>query len=378
MPIFLIIASYKHSLVNFRGDMIRDMIFAGYEVHVSAPELNEEDLTRQALLELGAIPHAIELNRVSKNPLQDILTFFKFWVFLRRLRPDAVLAYTIKPVVYGLWAARLAGVTKRFALITGLGGALGGPPSFMQRLLVLLHRQAFKGLTSAIFQNSDDRAFFERHGILSKAHSSAVVNGSGVNLERFPEVPMPPGPLTFLMVARLLKAKGVEEFASTARAFREDHPQANFRLVGWHEDHEDFVSTEKLLDWQETGDIVFTGPLNDVQPEIAAASVMILPSYYPEGIPRTLLEALSTGRPIITTNTPGCRETVIDGENGYLIAPRSPEALLEACLKISTDLNELSEMGSASRKIAEARFDVTKVNVAILKILQDGFVQPHH
>lgn len=377
MPTFLVIAGYKQSLINFRGDMIRDMIAAGYEVHVAAPELQEDDITRQTLLALGAIPHAIHLKRTSRNPLQDISTFLNFWLLMRRLKPEAVLAYTAKPVVYGLWAARLAGVGKRFALITGLGGALGGAPSSMQRLLVFLHRRAFKGLTSAIFQNADDCAFFERRGLLSETLSSAVVDGSGVNLDRFPETPMPNAPLTFLMIARLLKAKGVAEFAFTARALRERHPEAKFRLVGWHENHIDFVSANDLADWQDAEDIIFTGSLNDVRPEIAGASVIVLPSYYPEGIPRSLLEALSTGRPIITTNTPGCRETVVDGENGYLIAPRSPEALLAVCLRIAEQPDQLPEMGRISRKLAETRFDVVKVNACILKILQEGLARPN-
>lgn len=373
MPSLLVVASYKQSLINFRGDLIRAMISAGYEVHVAAPELQEDDITRQSLLAWGAIPHDIPLNRVSKNPLHDISTFLMFWLLLKKLRPDAVLAYTIKPVVYGLWAARLAGVPRRYALISGLGGALGGSPSLIQRLLVFLHRRAFKGLTSVIFQNADDRAFFERHGLLSKASSSIVVSGSGVNLERYPEMPMPGRPMTFLMVARLLKTKGVAEFASAARAFRKRHPEAQFRLVGWHEDQADFVSADDLADWQNSGDLVFVGSLRDVRPEIAGASVVVLPSYYPEGIPRTLLEALSTGRPIITTNTPGCRETVMDGENGYLIPPQSSRALLEACLKISDNFDQLSEMGRISRRLAETRFDVAKVNADILKTLQDGF-----
>jgi glycosyltransferase involved in cell wall biosynthesis len=377
MPTFLVIAGYKQSLVNFRGDMICDMIAAGFEVHVAAPELQEEDSTRQTLLALGAIPHAIHLDRNGRNPLQDIQTFLNLWLLMRRLKPDAVLAYTLKPVIYGLWAARLAGVGKRFALITGLGGALGGPPSSMQRLLVFLHRQALKGITSIIFQNSDDRAFYERHGLLSWALSSAIVNGSGVNLDRFPETQIPHAPLTFLMIARLLKTKGVEEFAFTAHALRKRHPEAQFRLVGWHEDDADFVSANKLKDWQESEDLIFTGPLKDVRPEIAGASVMVLPSYYPEGIPRTLLEALSTGRPIITTDMPGCRETVVDGENGYLIVPRSPEALLAACLKVAEHPDQLSEMGRASRRLAETRFDVAKVNADILGILQDGLAHPN-
>lgn len=219
------------------------------------------------------------------------------------------------------------------------------------------------------FQNPDDQMLFKKMGILKDSVSSFVVNGSGVNVFEYAVKPFPtnnnlPTP-KFLLIARLLGDKGIREYAQAAKIIKNKHPQIQFDLVGWIDDNPNAIRQDELDGWISEGLFHYWGKLSDVKPAIAASSIYVLPSYR-EGTPRTVLEAMAMGRPIITTNAPGCRETVIDGYNGYLIPIKSVSELANAMEKFILNPELIYKMGAASRKFAEEKFDVNAVNQTML------------
>lgn len=364
----LIVASLADSLVNFRGDLIEELLACGNEVIAAAPEWSPE--TKACLESLGVKCLPVNLDRTGLNFWVD----FRFLIDLYRLmlceRPDVALYYTIKPIVYGSIAARWVGVPKRAAIITGLGFAFA--ESYTLRQLVvrsgarLLYRLAMLCTDTVFFQNPDDEADFRRYGLLHSAQRIERIGGSGVNLNRFASVKLPLEPFRFLMVGRLLVSKGVREYVQACQIVKKLYPQANFALVGWLDINPDSISMEELTTWIQGGDIEFLGHLQDVRHAIADCSVFVLPSYR-EGTPRTVLEAMSIGRAIITTDAPGCRETVINGDNGIMVPIKSASSIAEAMVYLINNPELISRMGLRSRQIAEEKFDVRKVNQIILK-----------
>jgi glycosyltransferase involved in cell wall biosynthesis len=365
----LLIASLAESLVNFRGALIKAFLRHGMDVHVAAPELLADSAVCQQLKALGVQVHNISLHRTGCNPITDVATLFSLYQLLRNIRPSHVLGYTIKPVVYGSIAARLAGVPNRYVLITGLGYAFGkedgGIHWWLGRLAQQLYRLALGGVHKVFFQNPDNEALFRRLSLLSKRIPSVVVNGSGVDIERFQKWSLPLGPPRFLLIARLLSSKGVREYAQAARILRKKYPKVCFALVGWIDNNPDAIDRSELDEWIEQEVLDYQGHLRDVRPAIEACSVYVLPSYS-EGTPRTVLEAMAMGRAIITTDAPGCRETVVDGKNGFLVPVRSVEALVQTMELFIHDDGLAASMGQRSREIAEDKYDVHKVNGKML------------
>jgi glycosyltransferase involved in cell wall biosynthesis len=363
----LLIAGYAESLINFRGPLIRALQEKGLAVHVAAPNLPDKSEIRGQLDNIGVTVHEVPLRRTSINPFFDVILIWALWRLMRRVRPQYVLAYTIKPVIYGSLAARLAGVPRHFALITGLGYAFqgDGQRDHLQALVQRLYALALARVQKVFFQNPDDEAQFRQRGILMASTPSCVVNGSGVDLGNFTVAPLPPAPVRFLLIARLLGDKGVREYAQAARRIRTAHPSVQCALVGWLDTNRDAITQAELDTWIAERDITFFGRLSDVRPAIAACNVYVLPSYR-EGTPRTVLEAMAMGRPIITTDSPGCRETVMDGDNGFLIPIKSVDALEQAMLKFIETPVLIARMGLRSRQIAEEKYDVNRVNIVML------------
>ena len=295
---------------------------------------------------------------------------------MKKVTPSYVMSYTIKPVIYGTLAAWAAKIPNRYALITGLGYAFQqveetGSPSKLQKLIHGLYKQALSKTSKVFFQNPDDLNLFEQLKLISPSTPTAVVNGSGVDVSEYDVAPLPISDdntpkLRFLLIARLLGDKGVREYAKAAKSIKAKHPQTQFDLVGWIDDNPDSIEQQELDNWIKDGTINFWGKLSDVKPAIAASSIYVLPSYR-EGTPRTVLEAMAMGRPVITTDAPGCRETVTDGVNGFLVPVKSVDGLTEAMEKFITDPALINTMGLASRKIAEEKFDVHAVNNFMLK-----------
>lgn len=299
--------------------------------------------------------------------MSDLGLLLAIYRIMRTLDVDVVLPYTVKPVIYGTIAAWLAGVPRRYALVTGLGYAFTQQrQGLLTRIIYLLYRFALSKAHKVFFQNPDDERLFRELGLLPVSVPSVVVNGSGVDVAAFTVMPLPSGLPAFLLIGRLLGDKGLREYAEAARRVRAVCPGAHFRLVGWIDTNPDAIAQSELDAWIADGTLEFLGKLDDVRPAIADCTVYVLPSFR-EGTPRTVLEAMAMGRPIITTDAPGCRETVVDGENGFLVPVKSVDALVHAMLKFIEDPTLAVRMGKCSREIAEDKYDVHKVNAVMLR-----------
>ena len=363
----LILAGFAESIAAFRGALIRDLTESGCEVHVAAPDLTWEPGLGLTLGLPNDRFHAIPLTRNGTNPLADLGTAVAIWRLMRSLRPNATMAYTIKPVIYGTIAAWLAGVSRRYALVTGLGYAFTGKrQGVLTGIIGMLYRLALGKAHKVFFQNPDDESLFRERGLLPRSVPSVVVNGSGVDVSSFSVEALPSGEQIFLMIGRLLGDKGVREYAEAARRLKARNAGVQFRLVGWIDTNPDAIIQAELDAWIAQGTLEFLGKLGDVRPAISGSTVYVLPSYR-EGTPRTVLEAMAMGRPIITTDAPGCRETVIEGENGFLVPVKSVDALVEAMQRFIDNPDLAAQMGQRSRQIAEDKYDVHKVNAVMLR-----------
>lgn len=368
----LLVAGLAESLINFRAPLITALQAKGLRVHVAAPEMPANGPVRLQLESMNLDVHEVPMLRTGTNPLADFRTAVALWRLMRQIRPSMVLGYTIKPVIYGTLAAWVAGVPKRFALITGLGYAFqgSGQRSLLQGLVQNLYRLALGRAQLVFFQNPDDLMLFVQRGILKPQTSTCVVNGSGVDVAQFAVKPLPSlssgAGVRFLLIARLLGDKGVREYAKAARMLKRTHPNVRCVMVGWIDSNPDAISQDELDEWVSDGSIEFLGRLSDVRSAIEACDVYVLPSYR-EGTPRTVLEAMAMGRPIITTDAPGCRETVVDGKNGFIVPVKDASALAQAMSKFADQSTLLQSMGVCSRQIAEEKYDVHKVNAVMLR-----------
>ncbi|MCO7639632.1 glycosyltransferase family 4 protein [Pseudomonas sp. S 311-6] len=363
----LIVASLAESLINFRGPLIQALLDKGLDVHVAAPEISKD--MHSHFQAIGVQAHEIPMQRTGTNPLKDLNTLRHLYRLIKKTRPQIFLAYTVKPVVYGLIAATLLKVPRKAALITGLGYAFISPKqSLVKKIVMKLYRRALNGADIVFFQNPDDRKLFLEKQILKKTTENKILNGSGVDIQQFPLTPLQTKNITFLMIARLLGDKGVREYIEAARNIKSKHPEVEFHLVGWIDQNPDAISQTELDSWISEGLIKFWGKLQDVRPAITASSVYVLPSYR-EGTPRTVLEAMAMGRAIITTNAPGCKETVIDSENGFLVPIKSASALASAMEKLIETPHLIKSMAIRSRELAVSKYDVHAVNQAMLDSL---------
>ena len=367
---FLLIASYPDSLIKFRGPLIEAISNKGLQVHVAVPDIAGNRDLKKELEARNIVVHDIPLRRTGMNPLADMLTLLHLLKLIRRIRPEYVLGYTIKPVIYGSLAAWLAKAPNRFALITGLGYAFQGEDNtgkrgLIRQLVQRLYALALGTTHKVFFQNPDDQALFRQLNILKPSTPSFVVNGSGVNISEYEPAPLPAQPC-FLLIARLLGDKGVREYAQAAKQIKNTHPEVNFDLVGWIDENPDAIQQQELDSWVQEGTLNYLGKLADVRPAIAACSVYVLPSYR-EGTPRTVLEAMAMGRAIITTDAPGCRETVVHEANGYLVPVKSVDALVTAMEAFINKPELVDTMGKKSREMAEEKYDVNKVNAVMLR-----------
>jgi glycosyltransferase involved in cell wall biosynthesis len=369
----VVVGVLAESMVTFRGDMLLTMVEHGHEVVAVAPE--DDAGVRATLAAMGVHYRSVPIDRTSTSPVRDGRATLALARLMRGLRPDIVLTYAAKPVIYGSIAARLARVPHRAAMITGLGSALGGSTMSASRsrrtlaqVMRGLYRTALRGVETLFFQNPDDLAAFEAMGLIAPGTRIVRIHGSGVNLERFPEAALPEGPVSFLMVSRLIRDKGIREYVEAARWVREVAPEVRVRLLGSLDTNPTAVSQGELDGWVRDGVVEYLGSTDDVRPYLVDAHVVVLPSYG-EGMPRSILEALAIGRPVVVTDVPGCRETVVDGWNGRLVPVRDAGALAEAMLDLVARADELAAMAERSHQLAVERYDVASVNATILEAL---------
>ena len=317
----------------------------------------------------------IPIDRSGTNPASDSRVMLKFLRIFWRHRPKAILSFTIKPNIYGSIAARIAGIPC-VPNITGLGTVFvrGGP---LMNVVSWMYRFALSRAPVVFFQNADDRDLFISRRLV-RANQARLLPGSGVDLRRFAAAPLPPGPAVFLLVARLLSDKGIREFAEAARTLRSQGLDFRSQILGPIDvGNPTAIRREEIERWVADGVVEYLGETDDVRPFMQKATAIVLPSYYKEGVPRSLLEGAAMGRPLISTTTAGCRDAVDHGSNGLLCAPRDPVALAQAMDQlISFDADQLAAMGAASRELAEQRFDEQLVINEYLAVLREIGLRP--
>jgi glycosyltransferase involved in cell wall biosynthesis len=362
-----LVGGFGDLVIAFRGPLIADLTARGHAVDVLVPpaDPNLEPAIAAGIRERGGRWLVSPLDRTGTNPLKERQARRWFRSTFRRERYDVVLAYNPKPIFHAVPAAKDAGVPMVGAMVTGLGFAFIGGSLRARALGVVaryLYRAAMRRADVVFFQNPDDEATFRAKGLLGGAARIVRIAGSGVDTAAFAARPVPETERpVFLMVARLLRDKGTIEFAEAARIVRAAFPAARFRLVGWIDSNPAAITPQALEGWIREGIIEYVGRLADVRDELAGCSAFVLPSYR-EGTPKSVLEAMSVGRAIVTTDAPGCRETVIDGTNGFLVPVRDSRALGEACLRLCREPSLFAQFGAASRRAAEQVFDVRRVH----------------
>lgn len=368
-----IVANSSWNIYNFRQPLIKQLKLAGYRVLVIAPVdeyihyLNDSYFTRHIPLRFLAAQR--------KNPLWDLLLLWELYRIYRREKPGLVLHFTIKPNIYGSLAARWAGI-RSVPTVTGLGYAFLHN-GLLSRLARRLYQLAFRGIARAIFHNEDDRRLFIREKLIVE-ENTMVIPGSGVNTNHFRPLPRPDtDKVVFLFIGRLLHDKGIREFATAARELRRLAPRAECWVVGQlNPEYPAAVTQQELLQWIEEHHIHYLGSTKDVRPFIKQAHALVLPSYR-EGLPRAIIEAMAMGKPIITTDTAGCRETVEPGCNGYLTPPRDAMALAEAMVRLyHLSDGQQQAMGEYSREKALGQFDEKIIVWAYLELCGELLVNP--
>lgn len=342
----LILANSASGLYDFRNELLLKLL-QEYEVHVSLPDADKVP----ALAKEGCVIHPIPMERRGMNPLKDSKLMLSYLKLIKEVAPDVVLTYTIKPNIYGSLCCRLCKVPY-LVNITGLGSVFEGG-GLLQKLVVLLYRVALKGARCVFFQNETNREIFRSFKI--KGKSDRLVPGSGVNLDRhkFEDYPAKEEPVTFLYVGRIMKEKGTDELLYAAEELKKEYPEVRFELVGYYEDDYKELIEQK----QEAGIVHLTGYQKEMHPFYTKASAVMMPSYH-EGMSNVVLEASATGRPVLASDIPGCREGFEEGVTGIGFAPRNKEALLLAVKKfMQLSYEERKEMGLSARHKMEREFD---------------------
>ena len=365
----LVLAGLADSLINFRKPLLEAFRENGFDVFALAPPADPGIV--EALNRIGVDFRPVRLSRTGTSPLEDARYYLELRRRIREIKPDMVFSYTIKPVIYGSLAARACGVKQVVSMITGVGYAFQKATwngKAVHEMVRPMYRKALASNDVVFFQNRDNLAQFRDEGILGDPRKAALIPGTGVDLAHYAPVAPWIRPVTFLLIARLLYDKGIREYVEAARFLKVGYPEARFRLLGPLDPNPMGVPRRVVEEWQREGAIEYLPETRDVRPFLAETSVYVLPSYH-EGMPRTVLEAMSMGRPIVTTDAPGCRETVIEGRNGYIVPVKDSRALSQAMERFLIDPSLIPAMGQQSRRLAEERFDVRKVNLEILSRL---------
>ena len=362
----LVIGAAAGSLINFRGELLKLLVSKGFKVTALASESDVFDT--EILKDYGVEYRGYPVSRSSLNPKHDLKTFFVLVKKFNEIQPNYILAYTIKPIIWGGLASKFLKKTTFVAMITGIGYALQ-PGGFLKNILVsivrFLYKIALSHSKAVIFQNKDNLDLFVKNKIIDE-NRCFLVNGSGVNLKHYTKKGLPNKPV-FLLIARLLKDKGIIEYIKAANIVKSKYPNAVFNLVGPEDPSPDSLKFSDLTDLNN-GAVNYYGGTNDVRPWLESCSVFVLPSYH-EGMPRTVLEAMATGRPILTTNVPGCKETVINGVNGWLVNKASTDELAERMCWFIDNQESWVKMADKSFELVNKNFDVHSVNKDILRIL---------
>lgn len=366
MDKFILVSPKNRTAYNFRGDLIKEIIAHGFKVIVTGP--NQEGVER--ITSLGAEFYEIPMDKNGINPFSDIKYLYSLYKLFKSEKPVATLGYTIKPVIYGSIAAKIAGVKNITSMVTGIGYLFASnslKAKIIRFISSMLYKIGFGCANNVIFQNNDDLNDFTRLKLCSK-DKTYVVNGSGVNLNRFKPADLP-NKITFFFLGRFIYSKGIMDFLEAAKLLKSQYLDCRFVILGKFERMNDAVPQADIERYIDDGVVEHFPETDNIALYYEQTSVFVLPTYYREGTPRVILEAMACGRPIITTNTPGCKETVINGVNGYFVKPKDPKDLAEKCEVFIKDNDKIKKMGKESLKICREKYDVSKVNAQMLKIL---------
>lgn len=365
-----ILVCYNPTLINFRLDLMLEMTHLGHQVVAIGNE--SESKWSKILQPYGIEYRFIRMQRNGLNPVWDFFSFVQLVKLLKKEKPDRVFTSQAKMVLYGGLAAYCLGIRKVYPLIAGLGSVFlsnGLKGGVLKKILMCGYRLSLRRSPSVFFQNQDDASFFIDNRIVP-SDKIVFLNGSGVNLERFVKQPFLMD-FGFLCICRLIRDKGVLEYLSACRTVKKLNPDIRCLLVGPFDSNPTALKPHELQPYIDDGSIEYFGEQSDVRPYLAQCNVFVLPSYR-EGTPKSVLEAMACGKAIITTDAPGCRETVIEGENGFLVPVKNDKAIAEKMLFLFQNPDICEQMGNASRQIAEQRFDVQLVNQTILHTMKIG------
>lgn len=371
----ILIGTVASSFYGFRADLIRTLLKKGHQVYAFTSEYTAEDLKK--IEKLGATPITYTLNRGGLNPLADIIATYRLSKKIKAINPDLVFSYFSKPVIFGTLAAKLAKVPRVIGMLEGLGYTFTEQPvglskktQLIKKVQVFLYKLALPHLDQLIFLNPDDpKDLLEKYAINVK--KVEVLGGIGLNLQDYPYQPLNNIhlPLKFLFIGRLLKEKGIHEFVQAAKLVKKIYPDTEFTVLGAIDHHNLGALQQTELNALISSNIIqYPGHVSNIKDWIADSHVFVLPSYR-EGVPRSTQEAMAIGRAVITTDVPGCRETVVDGLSGFLVPKWDPEALAKKMIYFIEHPEQVRLMGAESYKIAVEKFDAEKVNQRLVNIL---------
>lgn len=370
------ITTVASSIYGFRQPLIAELQKQGHTVYAFVSEYTQSELDKIQAMGVVAIPY--QLNRGGLNPIADIIATYKLSQQIKQIQPDLVFSYFAKPVIFGTIAAKLAKVPKIFAMLEGLGYTFTEQPEglapktkIIRKIQLLLYRLSLPLAEKVIFLNPDDpKDLLEKCNIQVK--KVEVLGGIGLNLADYQYQPViqPVEQIRFLFIGRLLKEKGIHEFIQATKIVKAQYPNTVFTVLGAIDNMNlGALSQQELDNYIQSGLIEYPGHVSDVNSWIAKSHVFVLPSYR-EGVPRSTQEVMAIGRAVITTDVPGCRETVIDGINGFLVPAWDSEKLAEKMIYFIENPQKIAEMGDASYQIAIEKFDVNKVNRRLIQILE--------
>lgn len=369
----VIISNQAFSLINFRGALISDLLDLGNNVTVLAPDFTEA--TFNQLSNLGCNPVPYTLNRTGLNPFIDFISMIHLTMIFGRIKPDIIMPYFIKPVIYATIAGWISGVKHRVALIEGLGYAFAEDKSAntlkrkVVRLIVeLMYKVSLSKANRIIVLNPDDKRLLV-HCKLAREDKVVVINGIGVDLKKFEYSCPPIKPITFVFVARMLREKGLFEFIEAAAHLKKLYPEINFKLVGGTDLNPGSITEFELHRLVFDAGVDWIGHVDSIPDVLMNSSVFVLPSFYREGLPRSIQEAMAVGRPIITTDVPGCRETVCNGVNGFIVPPCNVESLFNAMKFFIDSPLIIKKMGLESYRYAKKYYDVKIINQKFISLL---------
>lgn len=369
-----LIGTVADKIYGFRADLIKKLIAEGHIVYAFTSEYSFDDLEK--IKALGAIPITYQLSRGGLNPFADIKSMYQLINKLKAIKPDIVFSYFAKPIVYGTLAAKIAKVPMKIGMLEGLGYTFTEQPEgqsnkakLVKKIQIFLYKISLPCLDKIIFLNPDDpKDLLDKNNISVK--KIEILGGIGLNLHDYPYVPKNVYlPLEFLFIGRLLKEKGIHELISAVKIVKQKYPDTVFTILG-EIDHANMgaLKQTQLDEYIQTGLINYIGHVSNVKDYIIQSDVFVLPSYR-EGVPRSTQEAMAIGRPVITTDVPGCRETVIDGVNGFLIPKWNVETLAKKMIYFIENPEKVSIMGNESYKLAMEKFDANEVNHRLLEML---------